>query len=162
MGGDGVVRVGHRDGAETQQGVDGASRIEIPPALHGVIEGEEDLRDGDAVAFQRFLIGVRQANLPRRRRRLLFLELHGPTGKPKLGPADGDGARRHQHHVASTPAQFGDVLGQGGDPVMADRALGLIGEERGADLDHQPLGRAEPVGRRPRRLGFAVHGRSLI
>src|SRR5271169_2150143 len=51
-----------------------SSWVKVARARFGVVRGEQDLSDGDAVAGERLLIGVRQADLPGCGRRLLLLE----------------------------------------------------------------------------------------
>ena len=55
-GGDRVIFVDHRHGAERQQLREGGARVEVSAALLGVFGGQQDLRDGDAVPRQRLLI----------------------------------------------------------------------------------------------------------
>src|SRR6185437_4239845 len=50
---------------------------EVAAALLGVVGGQQDLRDCDAVPRQRLLIGMRQANLPGRGGGLFFLKPQG-------------------------------------------------------------------------------------
>src|SRR5271155_5648035 len=49
------------------------ARVEVAAPFFGILRGQENLRDGDAVPRQCLLIGVRQANLSGRGGGLLFL-----------------------------------------------------------------------------------------
>ncbi len=91
--GDGVVLVDHRHGIELQQGGEGRARVEMAPALLGVIERQQNLGAGDAVARQRLLIGVGQADLTRGGGGLLLfqaqhtgIEAEAAGGRPRWRP----------------------------------------------------------------------------
>ena len=75
VGGDRVVLVDHRHRAEPEQGRDRAARVEIAPACFGILMGEQDLRHRHLVAAEHGLIGVGEADLAARGRRLHLFEL---------------------------------------------------------------------------------------
>ena len=122
----------------------------MPPPLLGVVGGQQDLRDGDAVARERLLIGVREPDLPGRRGGLLFLEPEPPSGEAELPPADRDRAGRHEDHLLAAGPAAGDVVGQrrratAGEPRRSRRPTGR------ADLHDEPP--SLPAPRRVERGG---------
>ncbi len=81
--------------AEPQQRADRAAGIQMPAPLLGVVEGQQDLRDGDAVARQRLLVRMGQLDLPGRRGRLLLLEPQLAAVEAEMAAPHRDGARAH-------------------------------------------------------------------
>ena len=157
IGRHGVVLVDHRHRLELQQGLDGVARIQMAPALLGVAGGEQDLGDGGAVARHGLLIGVREADLTRRRGGLLLLELEPVAVEPEFGAPDRDGAGGHQHHLDPRFPEPGDIGAKRGEPRRAQTAGGLVHQQDRADLDDQPPRPVQPPGRRVVRFGLA-HG----
>ena len=118
-------------------------RVEIAPALLGVVDRQQDLRHCNIVRRQRFLIGVGQANLAAGGGGLFFLELERPRGKAEMAPANRDGARGHDHHFGAAGAQFRDIGGKPGKPRLMNGALRLVNQKSGAHLDDQTARGAE-------------------
>ena len=90
-GGHGVILVDHRQCPVLQQGVERVAGIEVTPPRLGILEREQHLRHGDAVARESRLIGVCQADLTGRCGCLLLLELETLLRQVELPPAHGDG-----------------------------------------------------------------------
>ena len=67
-----LVDDGHR--AQGEQRVQRAAGIQVAAALLGIAQGQQDLRHGDLVRLEQFLIGVREPDLPDRGSRLALLE----------------------------------------------------------------------------------------
>ena len=92
-------------------------------ALLGVVRGQQDLRDGDAMPRQRFLVGMREADLPGRGGRLLFLEPQGAaaSGRDGAGPT---AIAPDETRITSWPRarQRGDIVDQRLEPGAADFA----------------------------------------
>ena len=91
-GGDRVVLVDDRHGADLQQLVDRGAGIEIAAALFGVAERQQDLAGDDLVARQAFRPGAGQRDLADGRGRLAFLELQRAGGQIEHRAAERDGA----------------------------------------------------------------------
>ena len=88
-----VVLVDDRHRALLQQCRERGARIEIAPALFGVVERHQHLRRNDAARAEGFRPGMRQGDLADRRRRLLFFEPQIAMRKAQRPPAKRDGAR---------------------------------------------------------------------
>ena len=84
---------------------------------------------------------------------LAFLELERAGRQLEMRAAEPDGAGRDQHHLAACLVQARHVVGQGLQPVAPDLAPGLVDQDRGADLDDQPLAPWRAASR-----GFAACG----
>ncbi len=65
---------------------------------------------------QRLAPGLRQPDLPDRRRRLLLLEPQPLAGEVERAPRQRDRARRHHDHLRPARAQRGDIGGDAGQP----------------------------------------------
>ena len=89
-GGDRVVLVDDRHRAKLQQLRKGGARVEVAAALLGVVRGQQDLCDRDAVMGQRLLVGVGEPDLPSGGGGLLFLEPQPPSGEAEMAAADRD------------------------------------------------------------------------
>ena len=104
---------------------------------------------------QRFLIGMRQSDLPRRRCRLFFLELQCPTRQPETVAPQPDRPRRHQQHLDPELTQPRHIVGQRRQPRPAQIATLLIDQQCRANLDHQP-----PRLREGSHASFPAEGRT--
>ena len=141
-----VVLVDDRHGAQLQQGVDGGAGVEMPAALLGIVERQQDLRHGDVVARQRFLIGMRQADLAGGGRGLLLFQPQRAGRQAQMAAADRDGAGGDDDHFLPARAAARDVVGQGVEPVAPDPAGLLVHQQGRADLDDQPARFAQAGG----------------
>ena len=112
VGGDRVVLVDHGHCAPFQQLVDGGARIEIAPALLGVLQRDQHLPGGDAVTAEHLRPGARERDLADGGRGLAVLELERARRQLEHGAAERDGAGRDHEDVALLAVQTGDVLGQ--------------------------------------------------
>ena len=63
------------------------ARVEVAAALLGVVERQQDLRDGDAVPRQRLLIGMGEPDLAGGGGGLLLLELERAAGQAEMAAA---------------------------------------------------------------------------
>ncbi len=138
-GGDGVVLVDDGDAAEAQQRRDGGARIEVAPAVLGILEGEQQLGGVQPVAGQCLLPGAGQADLADRGGGLLFLQPQRPARQAERAARQRDGAGGDHHHLRTARAQGCDIRRDGGEPGGAWRCAGLIDHQRGADLDDDAL-----------------------
>ena len=139
---------------QLQQGGEGRAGVEMAPPVLRIVEGEQDLGHGDAVAGKGLLIGMGEADLARGRRRLLLLQPQRARGEAEMAPADGDGAGGDQDHLLALRPERGHVIGQGLEPAPADIAALLLDQQGGADLDDDPPGPGQAGGgRRPRPSG---------
>ena len=136
VGGDRVVLVDHRHGAEREQRVDGAARVQVASARLGVLVGQENLRDADAVAGERRLVRMGQPDLPAGRRCLHLLQLQRALRETEVTAPDGDRARRDDQHVLAAFAKLGHVPREAIEPGLVEGAGLRVGEQRRADLDH--------------------------
>ncbi len=163
---DRIVLVDHRHRAEREQLLDRGARVQVTAALFGVVGREQNLRDADVVARERFEIRVREADLPGCRRGLFLFEPQRASDETEMTPSDRDRARRDEHDVLSAGAAARDIFDQRRQPIAADVARRFVDEQRRADFDDQPARGSEPgrtrassaagrdvIGRRrPRRL----------
>ena len=147
-GGDRVVLVDHRHRAQRQQLREGRAGVEMAAALLGVVGGQQDLRDGDAVPRQRLLIGVRQADLPGRRGGLLFLEPQRAAGAGR----DGGGRPRSRRTRRGSPP--GRARGSARRRRPAHRA------RRGGSRRRSSTSSAEPILTTSRRAAGERGGRA--
>src|SRR6266446_4109189 len=109
----------------------------MPAPLLGIVGGQEDLRDGNAVAGERFLVGVGEANLPGGCGGLLLFEPQPPPEEAEISAAYRDCPGRYQDHLLATGTAAGDVVGQGIEPRAAD--LAVVGGPQGrTDLHNEP------------------------
>ena len=111
-GGDGVVLVDHRHGAELEQGGDGRAGVEVAAALLGVAGGEQDLPGGDADLAQHLGVGAGERDLADGGGGLALLELERPGRQGKHAAAERDGAGGDHQNVAAAGGEAADVLGQ--------------------------------------------------
>src|SRR5207244_11349828 len=89
-GSDRIVLVDDWSRAERQKLGEGGPRVQVPAALLGILGGQEDLGDGDAVARERLLIGMGELDLAGRDGRLFFLEPQPLSGEAEMPAADRD------------------------------------------------------------------------
>ena len=113
----GVVLVDDGDAAQAEQGLQRRARVQVAAAVLGVVRRQQQLRGGQPVRRQRLAPGLRQPDLPDRRRRLLFLQ-----PQPRLPSARGrDGRarwrRRDHDHLDAARPQGRDVGGDGGRAI---------------------------------------------
>jgi hypothetical protein len=94
----------------------------MPAALLGIVWGQKDLRDGYAVASERFLIRMCEADLPGRCRGLLFFEPQPPAGEAEVSSANRDRSGGDKDHLLPSGTTAGDVVGQGVEPLAVDLA----------------------------------------
>ena len=134
-----VVLVDHRHGAQPEQRAHGLARVEIAAALLGIVERQQHLRHGDAVARQRLLVGVGELDLAGGGGGLALLELERAGRQLEMRAAEPDGAGGDQHDLAAAFVQARDVVGQRFQPVAPDLALRLVDQDGGADLHDQPF-----------------------
>ena len=138
VGRDRVVLVDHRHGAERQQRGHGLAGIEIAAALLGVVERQQDLRHGDAVARQRLLVGVRELDLAGRGGGLALLELQRAGRQLEMRAAEADGAGGDQHDLAAALCRRATSSVRASSQSRRISPLVFIDQDRGADLDDQP------------------------
>ena len=136
--GDRVVLVDDRDRAELEQRLQRVARVQVPPPLLGVAEGEQHLRNGQVVLLEHFLPGVREPDLPDRRRGLALLQSQATRRQPELPPPQRDRAGRHEDDLLAPFAQCREVRGQRLEPGAIQATRGAVDEQRRADLDHDP------------------------
>ena len=109
VGGDGVVLVDDRDGAEGEQPRQRAAGVEVLPAIDEVMRDEQRLGGHEAVRGEGVVPAAHQPRLPGGGDRLQ----RGDVGRPALeaegGDAGGDGSRRHDDDVEAAGAQGGDL-----------------------------------------------------
>ncbi len=145
-GGDRVVLVDHRHRAEREQLREGGARVQVAAPLFGVVRGQEDLRDGDAVSRQCLLIGVRQANLSGGGGRLLFLEPQRAPAQPEMAAPDRDRPGGDDDQLLAAPAAACDIVDQRIEPVATDLAV-IRDQQCRADLQHEAACRNQRRGR---------------
>src|SRR5437763_15974827 len=88
-----------------------------------IVQGQQDLRNGDAVAGERLLVRVREADLSGGCGGLLLLEPEPPSGKPEMPPPDGDGPRRYKDHLLTARPAARNVIGERRKPWPAPLAV---------------------------------------
>ena len=113
LGRDRVVLVDHRYGVQADQGVERVAGVQIPPALFGVAERHQHLGHGDAVACQRLLPGVGEADLPGRGGRLGFLQPQRSVGQAKLPSPERDRAGRYDDDLLPAGGAARHVVADG-------------------------------------------------
>ena len=131
----GVVLIDHRHRTERQEGVQGSARVQIAAALFRVAQSQQNLRNGDFVRFQQFLVGVRQANLSHRRRRLALLQPELPGAQAQVPPPQGDGAGRDQDDLLAAFAQPRHVRRKSFQPGAIQAAFFGVHQQGRPDLD---------------------------
>ena len=124
--------------------------------VFGIVEGEQDLGHGDAVAGEGLLIGMGEADLAGGGRGLLLLQPQRAGGEAEMAPADGDGAGGDEDHLLPLGAERGHVVGQGVEPAPADVAALVVDQQGRADLDHDPLGAGQAGRGQPASAVLAV------
>ncbi len=140
VGGDGVVLVDDGDRAHVQELVQGAVGVAVVAAAAGVVGGEEDLADADAVARERGGVAGHEEALPDAGGGLLAGEVLGPADEAERGESGGDGSAGDEDDLASAAVpDFGEDVDEGVDPVGVEPAGGR-GERGRADLDDDPPG----------------------
>src|SRR6516164_2645124 len=139
---DRVVLVDNGYRAEGHKLGKGGARIQMPAALLRIVQGQEDLGDGNAVAGERFLIGMGEADLPGGGSGLLFLESEPPTGEPEMPAAYRDRARRYEDYLLATRTAAGNIVGQGVEPWAVNLAA-VRGQRGRTDLYDEPPSRYE-------------------
>ncbi len=98
-----------------------------------------------AVAGQRLLIGVGEADLPGGRGRLFFLEPEPVSGEAQMPAADRDRTGGDEDHLLAPGAAARDIVRQCVEPPVPD--LAAVGDQQGrADLDDQPPRRSQRLG----------------
>ena len=146
--GDRVVLVDHRHGAQRQQLREGGAGVEVAAALLGVVRGQQDLRHGDAVARQRFLVGVRQADLAGRGRGLLLLQPQGAAAQPEMRGGR-PRSRPEETTMTSWPRRRQRAMSSASASSQSRRiSPSSADQQRRADLQHDP-----PRRRQRRRRG---------
>ena len=130
-----VVLVDDRHGAHRRQAAERLARVEIAAALLGVLQRQQHLAGDDAVPMQAQRPGARQRDLADRRRRLAVLELQRAALEAGDAPAERDRSRGDDQHVGAALVQRGEVVDQSLEPVLLERALGGVDQQRRADLD---------------------------
>ena len=122
-GGDRVVFVDDRNRAERQQVGKGRPGVQMAAAFFRIVLGQEDLRDGDAVAGEGLLVSVGEADLSGGCGGLLLLEPQPPSGEPEMPPPDCNCPRRDEDHLLAARSKTGDIIGERTEPWLADLAI---------------------------------------
>jgi hypothetical protein len=97
--------------------------------------------------------GARQGDLADRRRSLAVLELQRAPLEAGDPPPQRDRPRGDDQHIRAALMQFREVVDQGLEPFMLERALCGVDEQRRADLDDDSRELIEFGQRRHGRLG---------
>jgi hypothetical protein len=142
----GVVLVDHRHRAQRQQSIQGAACIQIAAALFGVAQGQQDLRDGDLVRIQQFLVGVRQSDLSYSGRCLTFLEFELPLVQSEVAPSERNGARGHHNDILTALPYGSDIRRKGLEPGTIQAGFVGIHQQCGPDFDDDALGVGQTAG----------------
>src|SRR5712691_5036857 len=109
----------------------------MPAPLFGIVRGQEDLRDDNAMPGERLLIGVGEPDLPGGCGGLFLFEPQPPPEKAEISAAYRDCPGRYQDNLLATGTAAGDVVGQGIEPRAAD--LAVVGGQQGrTDLHNEP------------------------
>src|SRR5277367_6193213 len=118
----------------------------MTPPLLGILQGQQDLSDSDAVPGERLLISMGKADLTGRGGGLLLLEPEPVSVESQMAAADCDRAGGNQDHLLAAGPAARNVFRQQVEPAMPD--LAIVGHQQGrADLDHQPPGRRQRFSR---------------
>jgi hypothetical protein len=142
-----VVLVDHRHDAEVEEGLKGGPGVEPATPDLGVVAGQEDLGDRQAMGLQRRLPGVHEGRLAGGGGGLLLGQGEGLAVQAEAAAAQGHGARGHHQDLLAPGAQPREVCGEVGKPGAVRGAVGADDEGR-ADLDDHAAGGGE-----------AAHGR---
>ncbi len=105
---------------------DGSIFLVDPPEGPG-----ETVADG---IYRRLIESILFGDLADSRRRLALLQLQCALAEAQDGAAERDGPGRHHQHFHAVLGQFGNIVGQRGEPVVL-QSFGAIHEQRRADLD---------------------------
>ncbi len=135
-GGDGVVLVDHRHGAQIEQAAERGAGVEITAALFRVGQGQQDLAGGERVMAERLGPGAGQRDLSDRGGGLALLEAQRARGQAEDGAPQGDRARGDDEHIRAALMQIGEVLGESGEPGLTQATAVAVDEEARADLHH--------------------------
>ena len=86
-----VVLVDHRQRIELEQRLEGRARVQIATTVLAVIECQQHLGHRHIAALEQLLVGVREADLPDRRRRLALLQAQRAVLQPEPAPPERNG-----------------------------------------------------------------------
>ena len=134
VGGDRVVFVDDRHHAELEQGVEGATGVEVAAAVGDILVREQHLCGLEPVLLELGLISAHETHLADGGGGLQLVQGLGPLLEAQARHAFGDGAGRHQHDLLALPSQLGDLRAPVGDGD-AIQPLPLGGDQRAANLD---------------------------
>ena len=144
VGGDGVVLVDDRDGAEGEQAGQGPPGVQVLAAIDEVVGYEQRLRGHEAVLGERVVPAAHQPCLTGGGDRLQRGHVRRPLVESESRDSGGDGTRRHDDDVVTAGAQRGNVGGELHERRLVDDTA-FVGDRRRPDLDDER----------------GVHGRSL-
>jgi hypothetical protein len=136
-----VVLVDHRHGAEREECVERAARVDVRAALADLGAREQDLRSVQAVRVECVLPRALERRLPERRRGLQARERRRPPLEPEPAQAERDRAGGDD---ADRRAAFDDLrdLSRTRTQQCTARASALVDDEARAELDDErPLHR---------------------
>ena len=137
-GGDGVVFVDNGDDLHFQQSPEGAPQVLGPNGSLHILAGEQDLGNAAVILGKEGIVHMHHAALAHGGGRLLHPQFLWPLGKAQAGGAHADGAGADQNDLMAHTLEVRQ------DPhqmlhAAKIKASGLVGEGRGANLDHDPL-----------------------
>ena len=121
-GGDRVVLVDHRNDAEVEQPVQGASGVGIVRAAGDVVGGQQDLTDGEVVRCERLAVCRDEGALTDAGGGLLGGQIARATEQAQRRDAGCDGAGGDQNDLGALPAACGDHVDQSAEPGVVERA----------------------------------------
>ncbi len=133
--GHGVILIDDRDRPELEKCLDRVSRVEVAPSLLGIAERDKDLRRREASLAENGLIGMRKVDLSDRGRGLRLFKPERTRVEAQRTPAERNGARRDEDHVAPIGLQRSHIVADGFQPGLLQRACRAIGQKGRADLD---------------------------
>ena len=91
---------------------EGPVGVAVVRAPGHVVDGEQHLADGEAVAGEALGVAAHQQPLPDAGRRLLGGQVARPPGEAERGEAGGDRAGRDQHDLGRRGARGGEHVDQ--------------------------------------------------
>ena len=130
VGGDGIVLVDHRHGAQRPQPIQGPLRIRVVRAPGDVVRGEQHLADHATVAPERGSPRMGQRQLSDNGRGLLGREVGGSAAQTQRRESGTDRTRGHDDHVAARSHPLFQCVGEAVEALDVETVV-QIGDRRG-------------------------------
>jgi len=139
MRGDRVVLVYHRDDAEVEQSVQGASGVGVVRTARDVVSRQQDLTDGEVIHPEREAVRRDEGPLTDAGCGLLGGQIARATEQTQRGDARRNGTGGDEDDLSAPASACGDHVDQRAEPGVIECAV-RGGQRAGADLDDKSPG----------------------